>query len=99
MRSSGANDLPNLASSAVVAGLPSTLILRVYEKIYPTKPITPVVPQHRSFRRFVRKMFASFHKRQTDGNEAGFQKDVIQRLKGIEDMIARKTARQTKRNK
>lgn len=59
----------------------------------------PVVPQHRSFRRFVKKVFASFLKRQTGGSENGFQKEVIQRLKGIEDMIARKMEREMKRGK
>jgi hypothetical protein len=65
--------------------------------IHATKPNTPVIP-HRSFRRFVRKMFASFIKRQTNGNENGFQKEVMQKLRRIEDLISREMA-QGKRRK
>jgi hypothetical protein len=69
------------------------------KKIYAPKQNTPAVPQHRSFRRFVRKMFASFLKRQTDGNEAGFQKEVMQKLRHIEELIAREMAVRTNRGK
>jgi hypothetical protein len=68
-------------------------------KIYATKPNTSIAPQPRSFRRFVKRVFGSFLKRQTDGNENGFQKEVLKRLKDIEDMIARKTAGKAKRSK
>jgi len=67
--------------------------------IHATKPNTPVVPSQRSFRRFVRKMFASFLKRQPDDNENGFQKEVMQKLRHIEDLIAREMAGRTKRGK
>jgi hypothetical protein len=70
------------------------------KKIYATKSNTPVVPQHRPFRRFVKKLFASFIKRQPDSGQNGFQGEVIQRLKNLEEKIecvARKTMRQSKR--
>jgi hypothetical protein len=70
------------------------------KKIYATKLNTPVVPQHRLFRRFVKKMFASFLKRQPDASQNDFQSEVIQRLKGLEEMIesvARKPGRRTRR--
>jgi hypothetical protein len=61
-----------------------------------SKPNTPVVPQHRSFRRFIRKMFASFLKRQSCNHQAEIQK-VIAMLEDIGDsieIIAREIARQ-----
>jgi hypothetical protein len=53
-------------------------------KIYAPKPNTPVVPQHRSFRRFVNKLFAHFINQQCS---AEFQTSVLQKLQEIEDMI------------
>jgi hypothetical protein len=64
-----------------------------------TNPNTPVVLPHRSFRRFVRKIFASILKRQTDGTENGFQKEVMRKLRHIEDLIAREMAGRMKRGK
>jgi hypothetical protein len=58
-----------------------------------------VVPQHRSFRRFIRKMVASFLKRQYYECKNGFQM-VMEKLQDIEDsieIIAREMARQAKR--
>jgi hypothetical protein len=63
------------------------------------KPNTSLVPQPRSFRRFVRNMFASFLKRQGGGYGGGFQKEVLRRLKGIEDRIAREMMPRAKRSK
>src|ERR1035438_1668547 len=63
-----------------------------------TKPNTRVVPSHRSFRRFFRKMFASFLKRQSCNHQAEIQK-VITMLQDIGDsieIIAREIARQIK---
>jgi hypothetical protein len=71
------------------------------KKIHATKLNTPVVPQHRSFRRFVKKVFASFINRQTETNQEVFQIEVIQRLKDLEELIEsvnRKTIRQAKRD-
>lgn len=69
------------------------------KRIYTTKPNTVIVPQPRSFRRFVKQLFDSILKRQRDGNENGFQKEVLQRLKDIEDMIMHKTAGQARHSK
>ena len=68
------------------------------KKIYTTKPNTPVVLPHRSFRRFVRKIFASFLKRQSCNHQAEIQK-IFTTLQDIEDsieIIAREIARQLK---
>jgi hypothetical protein len=46
-----------------------------------------VVPQHRSFRRLVRSLVASFLKHQAIVNEYTFQREVMQRLKALEDKI------------
>ena len=57
-----------------------------------------MVPSHRSFRRFVRKMFASFLKRQSCNHQVEIQK-VIAMLQDIGDsieIIAREIARQIK---
>lgn len=55
--------------------------------------------QHRSFRRFVRKMFASILKLQTDSNDGGFEREVMRRLRHIENLIAREMVRRPKREK
>ena len=44
------------------------------KKLYTSKPNTPAVPSHRSFRRFIRKMFASFLKRQSCNHQVEIQK-------------------------
>jgi hypothetical protein len=65
--------------------------------IHATKPNTPVVP-HRSFRRFVRKMFVSLLKRQSCDHQAEIQKIIVM-LQDIGDsieIIAREIARQLK---
>ena len=67
------------------------------KKPYTTKPNTPVVLPHRSFRRFVRKMFTSLLKRQTDGSENGFRKEVMRKLRHIEDLIVREMTERMKR--
>ncbi len=59
----------------------------------------PVVPQYRSLRRFVKKVFTSFLKHQADNFDGRFQKEVMQKLQDIEDMIAREMARQAKNSK
>jgi hypothetical protein len=69
------------------------------KKIYAAKANTSPSPQHRPFRRFIRKMFTSLLKRQADDFEGRFQKEVMQKLQGIEDMIAREMARPVKRGK
>jgi len=61
-----------------------------------TKPNTPVVPSHRSFRRFVSQLFSSLIKRQSCNHQAEIQK-VIAMLEDIGDsieIIAREIARQ-----
>jgi len=68
------------------------------KKITAPKPNTPAVPSHRSFRRFVRKMFASFLKHQSCNHQVEIQK-VITMLQDIGDsieIIAREIARQLK---
>jgi len=60
----------------------------------------PVVPQHRSFRRFVKQMFASFLKGQRGDGRDEFQATVLEKLQDIGDSIeimAREMARQAKR--
>jgi hypothetical protein len=69
------------------------------KKIYAPKPNTPAVPQHRSFRRFVRKIFASFLMHQGSDFQDGFCDEVMRKLRDIEAMIAREMARQAKRDK
>jgi hypothetical protein len=69
------------------------------KKTYAKNPNTLAVPSHRSFRRFVKKVFASFLKRQTDVYENGFQKEVMQKLRRIEDLISREITVRTKRQK
>lgn len=44
-------------------------------------------------------MFASILKLQTDGTENGFQKEVMLKLRHIEDLITREMARRMKRGK
>lgn len=44
-------------------------------------------------------MFASILKRQTEGNENGFQKEIMQKLRHIEVLIVRGMAGRTKRGK
>ncbi len=44
-------------------------------------------------------MFASILKRQTGANKNGFQKEVMQKLRHIEDLIAREMVGRTKRGK
>ena len=68
---------------------PQRLFWAYMKKIYATKSNTLAVPPHRSFRRFVKRVFASFLKRQPDGNESGFQKEVMQKLRHIEELITR----------
>jgi hypothetical protein len=66
------------------------------KKIYTPKPHTPVVTEHRLFRRFVRKMFGSILKHQDSYN----QHEVIQRLQNLEykiEMMARAMSRQARR--
>jgi hypothetical protein len=46
---------------------------------------TSVVPQHRSFRRLIKKMFAGLLKRQN----SDYQDEVIQRLQNLENKIER----------
>ena len=63
------------------------------KKIYTTKLNKVAVRKHRTFRRFVRKMFGDFTKRQCC---TSFEKEAIQRLQEIEDtieIIARQMAR------
>jgi hypothetical protein len=70
--------------------------------IHALKLNTPVFSQHRSFRRFVRKMFACFLKHQGCDCQDEFQVMVVGRLQSIEDSIeimAREMARQAKRGK
>lgn len=67
----------------------------------PKKSNTPVSPQHRSFRRFVKKMFASFIKHPGKIPKVKFQETVLEKLQDIQDSIeimAREMARQAKRN-
>ena len=62
-----------------------------------SKSNTPVIPQHRLFRRLVRKIFAGLLKRQDE-----FQAMVLEKLQDIGDsieIIAREMARQAKRGK
>jgi hypothetical protein len=66
--------------------------------IHAPKPNMRVVPSHRSFRRFVRKIFASFLKRQSCNHQAEIQK-IITMLQDIGDsveIIACEIARQLK---
>jgi hypothetical protein len=68
--------------------------------IQTTKSNTPVVPEHRSFRRFVNKMFASFIKRQSSDVQKEFQATVLETLHDIGDsieIITREIARQARR--
>jgi len=68
------------------------------KKINAPKPNTPAVPSHRSVRRFIRKMFASFLQRQSCNHQAEIQK-VITMLQDIGEsieIIAREIARQLK---
>ena len=44
-------------------------------------------------------MFGSILKHQTDGSENGFQKEIIQALRRIEDLIAREMMGRPKRGK
>jgi len=69
------------------------------KKIYATKPNTPLVSQPRSFRRLVKQMFAVILKRQSAGYQDGFQKEVMQKLQDIEEMITRQMSRQVNRGK
>jgi len=69
------------------------------KKIRATKLNTPAVSEHRSFRRFVKRVFASFIKHQS-GTQNGFRKIVLEKLQGLEDsieIIAREMARQARR--
>jgi hypothetical protein len=70
------------------------------KKIYAEKLNTPTVQSHRSFRRFIRKMFASLLKRQNCESQNNFQATVLEKLQDIGDSIeimAREMARQSKR--
>jgi hypothetical protein len=67
------------------------------KKIHATKLNTPVVESHRSLRRFIRKVFTSFLKHQASDFQDGFQKEVMQKLQDIEDMIMREISRQSTR--
>jgi hypothetical protein len=58
-----------------------------------------VVPQHRSFRRFVRKLFASFLRHQGADFQDGLREEVMRKLRDIEALITREMARQAKRGK
>ena len=77
----------------------SDLFCAYMKKIYAPKPNTPVVPQHRSFRRFVRKLFANFLLHQGSDFQDGLREEVMRKLRDIEAMIAREMARQAKRGK
>ena len=85
--------------------LPSCLVCQCQlscaymKKIYAQTPYTPVVPQHRSFRRFVRRLFASFLRHQGSDFQDGLREEVMRKLRHIEAMIAREMARQAKRGK
>jgi histone H3/H4 len=57
------------------------------KKIHTTKSNTPAVSQHRSFRRFVKKMFANFLKRQRGDGQDEFQLMVLEKLQDIGDSI------------
>ncbi len=60
----------------------------------------PVIPQYRQLRRFVKKVFASFIKRQSGDYQGGFQKEVVQKLQGLEakiEIISRQMAQRSKR--
>jgi hypothetical protein len=72
------------------------------KKINPTKSQMPVIPQYRSLRRFVKKVFASFIKRQTGDAQEGFQKEVVQKLQGLEakiEIISRRMAQGSKQRR
>ena len=95
-------DLPILQDLAPMSGRPVRIFCVCMKKLHTTKSNTPIVPKHRSFRRFVRKLIASFIKRQTDTGQDGFKSEVIQRLKDLEEKIesvARETVRKVKRAK
>jgi hypothetical protein len=69
-----------------------TLLFYAYmkKKINASKPDMPVIPQYRSIRRFVKKLFVSFIKCQSDGYEDGFQRDnekIIAMLQDLQDSI------------
>jgi len=69
-------------------------------KSYASNPHTSVAPQHRSVRRFIRKLFACFLKRQACDCQTEFQMTVLEKLQDIGDtieIIAREMARQAKR--
>jgi hypothetical protein len=69
------------------------------KKIYASKPNTPVVPPHRSFRRFINRVFNSLLKHQVLHEQDAFQKELMQRLQKIEDLIAREMRPAGKRRK
>jgi hypothetical protein len=46
-----------------------------------------LIPQQRSFRRFIKQMFAGILKLQSDAHQDGFQTEVIQKLKSLENKI------------
>jgi hypothetical protein len=68
------------------------------KKIYAPKPNTPAVSSHRSFRRFVRKMFASFLKRQSCSHHVEIHKitTMLQDIGDSIEIIAREIARKLK---
>jgi hypothetical protein len=69
------------------------------KKVIATKRRVPAVPQNRSFRRLIRKMFTSVLKRQRGECHAMYQKAVLDKLRDIEDsieIIAREIARQAR---
>jgi len=66
---------------------------KIYNK---AKPGMLLIPRYRSLRRLVRRVFASFIKRQVSALDGGFQKEIRQKLQNIEDMIAHEIKRQSK---
>lgn len=70
------------------------------KKLHAAKLNTPAVQSHRSLRRLIRKVFASFLKRQSCEGQDSFQTMVLEKLQDIGDSIeimAREMARQAKR--
>lgn len=69
------------------------------KKIHATKSNTSVATSHHSFRRFFRKLFASFLKHQGCVDQDQFQIAVLEKLQDIGDsieIVAREMARQAK---
>ena len=71
-------------------------------KIIPAKKLNKrAVPQHRSFRQLIKRMFASVLNCQGHGSREELHNTILQKLQDIEDVIeivAREIARQANRN-